>query len=94
MKKSVQQMNLILEEMRTIKNEIVPQEPIKDSWIDGIEVQSTLHISEKTLYRHRKSGRLAYSRVRGKIYYKKSDIRNLLERNYRVEKPKCTCCCK
>lgn len=94
MKKSVQQMNLILEEMRNIKNEVCRQQPIKESWIDGIEVQSTLHISESTLYRHRKSGRLAYSRIRGKIYYKPSDIRNLLEKNYRTEKPKCTCCCK
>lgn len=84
-------MSLILDEMRSIKNEICPQEPIKESWIGGIEVQSTLHISEKTLYRHRKSGRLPYSKVRGKIYYKLSDIRNLLERNYIREKPKCTC---
>lgn len=94
MKKSVQQMNLILEEMRTIKNEVCAQSPIKDSWIDGIEVQSLLHISEKTLYRHRRSGKLPYSRIRGKIYYKNSDIRNLLEKNYRIEKPKCSCCCR
>jgi hypothetical protein len=87
-------MNLILQEMRSIKNEVCSQQPIKDFWIDGIEVQSTLHISEKTLYRHRKSGRLPYSRLRGKIYYKKSDIRNLLERNYRRDIPKCTCCRK
>ncbi len=87
-------MNLILEEMRTIKNEVSSHVPIKDSWIDGIEVQSLLHISEKTLYRHRRSGKLPYSRIRGKIYYKNSDIRNLLEKNYRIEKPKCTCCCK
>lgn len=94
MKKSIQQMNLILEEMKSIRNEGCTKAPIKESWIDGIEVQSTLHISESTLYRHRKSGRLPYSRVRGKIYYKPSDIRNLLEKNYGIEKPKCTCCCK
>lgn len=93
MKKSIQQMNLILEEMKTIKNEVCTQQPVKEIWIGGIEVQSTLFISERTLYRHRKSGRLPYSRVRGKIYYKKSDIRDLLEKNYRTEKPKCTCCC-
>ena len=87
-------MQCILEEMRTIKNEVCSQTPIKDSWIDGIEVQSLLHISEKTLYRHRRSGKLPYSRIRGKIYYKNSDIRSLLEKNYRIEKPKCTCCCK
>lgn len=92
MKATVKQMQQILEEIKTIKKEVTTQEPIKDAWIDGVEVQSSLHISESTLYRHRKAGRLPYSRVRGKIYYKKSDIRELLEKNYRIEKPKCTCC--
>ncbi len=93
MKKSVQQMQQILEEIKTIKKDLIPQEPVKEIWISGIEVQSTLFISERTLYRHRKSGRLPYSKVRGKIYYKKTDIRDLLEKNYRIETPKCTCCC-
>lgn len=91
MKKSVQQMQQILEEIKIIKKDLIPQEPVKEIWICGIEVQSTLFISERTLYRHRKSGSLPYSRVRGKIYYKKSDIRDLLEKNYRTEQPKCTC---
>lgn len=93
MKKSIQQMQHILEEIRNIKTDLIPQEPIKEIWIGGIEVQSKLFISERTLYRHRKSGRLPYSKVRGKIYYKKTDIRELLEKNYRTEIPKCTCCC-
>lgn len=94
MKSAIKQMQQILDEMKTIKREITPQELLKDNWIGGIEVQTLLHISEKTLYRHRRSGKLPYSRIRGKIYYKQSDIRNLLEKNYRIEKPKCTCCCK
>ena len=92
MKKEAEQMKLIFEEMRSIKNELSTKEAIKESWIDGVAVQSALHISEKTLYRHRKSGLLAYSRIRGKIYYKKTDIKALLENNYRIDKPKCTCC--
>lgn len=94
MKSAVKQIQQILEEMKTIKKTLIPQEPIKDNWIDGIEVQNLLHISERTLYRHRRSGKLPYSRIRGKIYYKNSDIRELLEKNYRIEKPKCICCCK
>lgn len=85
-------MELILKEMQSIKNDLATKEPLKETWIDGVEVQSSLHISERTLYRHRKSGRLPYSRVKGKIYYKKSDIKDLLEKNYRIEKPKCSCC--
>lgn len=91
MKKSAEQMKLILEEIKSIKNEVHSKEPIVDLWIDGVAVQSAMHISERTLYRHRKSGILAYSRIRGKIYYKKADIKALLEKNYRIEKPKCTC---
>lgn len=94
MKSAIKQMQQILDEMKTIKKSLTPQEPIKDNWIGGIEVQTLLHISERTLYRHRRSGKLPYSRIRGKIYYKNSDIRELLEKNYRIEKPKCTCCCK
>ena len=94
MKSTVKQMQQILEEMKAIKKEVTPHEIIKEAWIDGVEVQSSLHISERTLYRHRKSGRLPYSRVRGKIYYKKSDIRELLEKNYRIENPKGSCCCR
>lgn len=96
-------MQQILEEIKTIKKDLIPQKPVKEIWIGGIEVQSALFISERTLYRHRKSGRLPYSKVRGKIYYKKTDIRDLLEKNYRMpacrnfsegrETPKCTCCC-
>ena len=103
MKKSFQQMQQILEEIKTIKKDLIAHEPVKEIWIGGIEVQSTLFISERTLYRHRKSGRLPYSKVRGKIYYKKTDIRDLLEKNYRMPAcrnfsvgwgtPKCTCCC-
>ena len=48
MKKSVQQMQQILEEMKTIKKDLFPQEPVKEIWIGGIEVQSTLFISERT----------------------------------------------
>lgn len=92
MKKEAEQMKLIFEEMRSIKNELSTKEPIKEVWIDGVAVQSALHISEKTLYRHRKSGILAYSRIRGKIYYKRSDIKTLLEENYQVDQAKCLFC--
>lgn len=92
MKKEAEQMKLIFEEMQTIKDKLNTKEPINEAWIDGVAVQSALHISEKTLYRHRKSGILAYSRIRGKIYYKKSDIKTLLEDNYQVDQAKCLFC--
>ncbi|TNF50263.1 MAG: DNA-binding protein [Bacteroidetes bacterium] len=92
MQNTTEQIRRLAQEIRTLNSQLKPQQIIQDHWIDGIEVQNKLHISEKTLYRHRRSGRLPYSKVRGKIYYKSSDIKNLLEKNYRVERPKCTCC--
>jgi hypothetical protein len=92
MKNNIQQIELILKEMKYLNNTTSIKAPIQELWIDGVQVQSALHISERTLYRHRKCGTLPYSRIRGKIYYKKSDILKLLEDNYRNEKPKCRCC--
>ncbi len=55
---------------------------LKESWIDGNEVAKALKISSRTLQSFRDDGTLSYSRIRGKFYYKVSDIENLLESNY------------
>lgn len=97
MEKTFEVIQSVLEEMRIIKKEIKPTKPVdeKEKWVNGIQVQIELNISEKTLYRHRRSGKIPYSRIRGKIYYKLSDVEDLLQKNYRIEKPKCQCCsCK
>lgn len=52
-------------------------------WIDGQDVMLSLHISKRTLQSLRDNGLLPYSRIQGKFYYKKSDIENLLVKNYR-----------
>jgi len=39
-----------------------------------------MHISESTLQKWRKKGLLPYSRVLGKIYYKESDLLQLLDK--------------
>jgi hypothetical protein len=51
-------------------------------WIDAQEVLQKMHISQRTLQTWRINGLLPFSRIRGKIYYRKSDILSLLENNY------------
>lgn len=53
-----------------------------EEWIDGQDVMQTLHISKRTLQSLRDSGTLPYSRIKGKIYYKLSDLESLMEENY------------
>ncbi len=77
-------------EIDTIKSYILTnsiQEVVPDRfdkvWIDGQDVMLSLHISKRTLQSLRDNGLLPYSRIQGKFYYKKSDIENLLVKNYR-----------
>ena len=50
-----------------------------DMWVDSYEVCTFLKISEKTLQRLRVSGAIAYSNIRGRYFYKVSEIRRMLE---------------
>jgi hypothetical protein len=59
-----------------------------DDWIDGQEVMQTLHISPRTLQSLRDNKVLPFSKIRGKIFYKVSDIEKILEENYRPSKPR------
>lgn len=55
---------------------------LNDSWLDNQEVLQFLHISLRTLQTLRSKGTLPYSKIRGKFYYKVSDIEQLLQENY------------
>jgi DNA-binding transcriptional MerR regulator len=55
---------------------------LNDSWLDNQEVLQLLHISLRTLQTLRSNGTLPYSKIRGKFYYKVSDIEQLLQENY------------
>ena len=57
-------------------------EAFREDWLDGQDVMQLLHISKRTLQSLRDTGTLPYSRLHGKIYYKLSDIDNILKSNY------------
>ena len=49
-----------------------------ENWLDSQEVCLLLGFSKRTLQYYRSSGRLAYSRIGSKIYYKTSDIERII----------------
>lgn len=55
-------------------------------WIDSEDVYSKLQITQRTLQRWRINGLIPYSRVKGKCYYRKSDILAVLNKHYNGEK--------
>jgi predicted site-specific integrase-resolvase len=55
-------------------------------WIDKQEIMMRLHISNRTLQTWRSKGIIPFTRIRKKIYYKESDLRNLLNARVR-QKP-------
>jgi hypothetical protein len=52
-----------------------------DGWVDSYEVCTFLKISEKTLQRLRAAKCVNYSRIRGKIFYRISEIQRLMNDN-------------
>lgn len=62
---------------------------LKHTWIDNQDVLQLLHISKRTLQTLRANGTLPYSKIKGKFYYKVSDIEQLLQDNYYNHNFKC-----
>jgi len=58
----------------------VEEEPA-DSWVDSFEVCTFLKISSKTLQRLRTAHVISYSKIRGKNFYRISEIQRLLNEN-------------
>ena len=57
------------------------EEQSGDGWVDSFEVCKFLKISDKTLQRLRVANTVSYSKIRGKNYYKISEIQRLMDEN-------------
>jgi len=53
----------------------------KDKWLDNQEVMQMLHISKRLLQSWRDEGKINFSQVGAKIYYRESEINSLLEKH-------------
>lgn len=54
----------------------------KEIWLDNQEMMQMLKISKRTAQHYRDSGMISFSQVGNKIYYKLSDVEELLKRHY------------
>jgi hypothetical protein len=68
--------NTIAKFVTTIQNKA--EEHPEDSWVDSYEVCTFLKISTKTLQRLRAANEISYSKIRGKTFYRISEIQRLL----------------
>ena len=57
------------------------EEEPSEGWVDSSEVCTFLKISSRTLQRLRATHTVNYSQIRGKIFYKISEIQRLLNEN-------------
>lgn len=62
-------LNLVRENMRDAK---------KPEWLSSGEVIQILHISKRTLQNYRNAGIITFKKLKGKIYYRRSDLMTLL----------------
>lgn len=51
-------------------------------WLDNDDVRQLLHIEKRTLQYYRDSGRLPYSMIGSKCYYKSADIQKLIDNSH------------
>ena len=59
------------------------EEKPEETWIDKQEIMMRLHISNRTLQTWRSKGILPFARIGKKIFYKESDLRDLLNAHMR-----------
>ena len=52
-----------------------------EKWMDNSEVCRLLNVSIRTIQTYRDTGKLAYSQINGKIYYKASDVEDFICRH-------------
>jgi hypothetical protein len=82
-----QKLNRIFDEIDSLRNELKTEKAkaakkLSETWLDNQEVMVLLKISARTLQNMRDSSTLPFSKVGGKIYYKASDVENLLKGSY------------
>lgn len=71
--------NLIVKFITALESK--PAEQSEDGWVDSYEICTFLKISARTLQRLRAAGAINFSRIRGKNFYRISEIGRLMQDN-------------
>ncbi|KPE52547.1 DNA-binding protein [Elizabethkingia anophelis] len=75
---------MIMQLRNRIKEILKNYRPVMNGeiYLSGDDVCRMLHISKRTLQQYRDDKIIPYIQIGGKIIYKESDIRTILEQNY------------
>lgn len=70
--------------LNSVKETLENNPPILNGerYLTNNDVANMLHISLRTLQDWRDNGRIVYIQISGKVLYKESDVRRLLEEGY------------
>lgn len=80
---SQEQFDTIINRIDEIKTEIKGKTKTNsDEFVDNADFIQLMKISKRTSQSWRDEGKIAFSQVGGKIYYKMSDVDELLSKNY------------
>jgi hypothetical protein len=80
---SQEQFDTIMNRIDEIKTEIKGNTKTNsDEFVDNADFIQLMKISKRTSQTWRDEGKIAFSQVGGKIYYKMSDVNELLSKNY------------
>ena len=73
----------LVNKLEAINNRLTAKEKEpKEKWLDNQELMQLLKISKRTAQHYRDSGLISFSQVGNKIYYKLSDVEELLKSHY------------
>ena len=73
----------LMDRLDTIQKQINAKvDPKKETFLDNQEFLLLLKISKRTAQTWRDEGKISFSQVGNKIYYKLSDVEKLMQENY------------
>lgn len=75
-----------IERLNAIEYKLKKMQYINDVFLDNYEFLKVMNISKRTAQSWRDSGIVSFSQVGAKIYYRFSDIEELLNKNYKKSK--------
>ena len=75
-----------IERLNAVEHKLKKMQYINDVFLDNYEFLKVMNISKRTAQSWRDSGIVSFSQVGAKIYYRFSDIEELLNKNYKKSK--------
>jgi hypothetical protein len=73
----------IMKKMSDIQQQLeAKQKEPKDIWIDNDDLAKILKVTKRTIQNYRDNGIISFSQIGSKIYYRLSDVEDMLLKHY------------